>query len=818
MTTQVRRDVVIVHGEGRPRAWLAATHRFVDVTLADVEILDRLMSGDVVAEDEAAALRDRGLLVEGQGAFHDRPPDPESRRAEDPPATDAAVELRAHVALSAGPRGFVTRLPRGSGLGVDEVDVPPGVAAPLLATVMPGSASDVAERANVSAQVARRAVAWGLARGVLGPPLRRRSAPPPHSASPRRGDSAAPPSPATRRLEDRRPDGRVPVYAIHDPATAHLPLALGLVEACARKAATRDGVPLTERLAFLPTLDRTAADVVRAFMTFGPGVWLLSNYMWSVDDNMRLAAFVHRLSRQNLIVCGGPSTPSYPDAEREFLEKNPAVAFGVRGEGERTATELLERVASLGLEGAREEPLAGTTRWRDGAAVRAPDRERQRDIDAFASPYLTGVFDGYAAPITAAILETNRGCPYGCTFCDWGSATLQKIASFDLDRVFAEIEWIAARHVPCLWIADANFGIFERDVVIAERIASARERHGFPREVLVNYAKNATARLAEIVEIFHRAGIACQGTIAIQSTDTQVLRIARRTNIKTSRYDELSDIFRREALPMAVDLMLGLPGATMASLVRDLAYYFDRDVRVKVYPSRLLPNSPMADPAYMREHAIETDDDGYLVSTSSYTRSEYDAMNRLVIAFEAFDGFATLRYVLRFLAWDHGLDPLAVVQALVDAARADGVRYPSLAWVAGGMLRRGGPPFGWRSFYSDVVRVISGRWSVPTDTALETALLVNEHLMPAAGRFFPARVELAHDFVAYYEARRRGGERALRDHPPGTLDVRDPHDLSSMSSGGRQYDDHVVHWELESVLARPTPAPHFVERPTLASP
>ena len=34
------------------------------------------------------------------------------------------------------------------------------------------------------------------------------------------------------------------------------------------------------------------------------------------------------------------------------------------------------------------------------------------------------------------MLESNRGCPYGCTFCDWGSATLSKVRNFDLDRVY----------------------------------------------------------------------------------------------------------------------------------------------------------------------------------------------------------------------------------------------------------------------------------------------------------------------------------------------------------------------------------------------
>ena len=29
-----------------------------------------------------------------------------------------------------------------------------------------------------------------------------------------------------------------------------------------------------------------------------------------------------------------------------------------------------------------------------------------------------------------ATLETNRGCPFACTFCDWGSLTYAKIRKF----------------------------------------------------------------------------------------------------------------------------------------------------------------------------------------------------------------------------------------------------------------------------------------------------------------------------------------------------------------------------------------------------
>ena len=37
------------------------------------------------------------------------------------------------------------------------------------------------------------------------------------------------------------------------------------------------------------------------------------------------------------------------------------------------------------------------------------------------------------------VLETNRSCPYRCTFCAWGIGT-EKLAKFDEDRILKEIE------------------------------------------------------------------------------------------------------------------------------------------------------------------------------------------------------------------------------------------------------------------------------------------------------------------------------------------------------------------------------------------
>ena len=120
--------------------------------------------------------------------------------------------------------------------------------------------------------------------------------------------------------------------------------------------------------------------------------------------------------------------------------------------------------------------------FRDGdRVVHTGERDRITDLDVVPSPFLAGLFDVHAeARVAMAILETNRGCPYGCTFCDWGSATQSRIRKFDLDRVYAELEWCATHKVHQVFLADANFGIFERDVDIAAKVAELKHRARLP--------------------------------------------------------------------------------------------------------------------------------------------------------------------------------------------------------------------------------------------------------------------------------------------------------------------------------------------------
>ena len=64
-------------------------------------------------------------------------------------------------------------------------------------------------------------------------------------------------------------------------------------------------------------------------------------------------------------------------------------------------------------------------------------------LETIPSPYLTNIVwelvDRDDNVEWVASWETNRGCPYPCTFCDWGSATNTKLRKFENERLFLSL-------------------------------------------------------------------------------------------------------------------------------------------------------------------------------------------------------------------------------------------------------------------------------------------------------------------------------------------------------------------------------------------
>lgn len=303
-----------------------------------------------------------------------------------------------------------------------------------------------------------------------------------------------------------------------------------------------------------------------------------SVYVWNKNYCYKLAAQIKSKNQNTIIVFGGPEIPH---SNSNFFNEHPYIDTIVVGEGEHPVSKIILDILS------------------NNSIPKVIKSKRITDLN-FPSPYLDGSFDELMSQYSniewMPTLETDRGCPYKCTFCDWGSMTASKISKFGLERVFAELEWFAEKKLPFLTMTNANFGIFkERDMLIAEKIVELANTTGYPKGISVSYAKNSNADVFRIVEKFKEANIQTGFILSLQTTTDSVLANIKRTNMDTNDISEIAEYGRQLQLPIYTEIIMGLPGETVDSWKSTIENVLNVNLHngIDSFFLQLLENAPM---------------------------------------------------------------------------------------------------------------------------------------------------------------------------------------------------------------------------------
>lgn len=343
-----------------------------------------------------------------------------------------------------------------------------------------------------------------------------------------------------------------------------------------------------------------------------PDVVCFSTYVWNWSKNKVLSRLIKQHFPQCTIVFGGPHVPDDPS---DFFAQHPWIDVAFHKEGELSfAAFLKERLQPL----ADYSKLRGFSyRERDGHVTRLPSAGRPPREMPLPSPYLKGYLESainYAheqGRSVFAMYETNRGCPYSCTYCDWGSLTATKIQAFPLERTLQEIDYLAQKKVDHIYCADANFGILARDKQIVEHVVQVRKEYGYPLTFTGTMAKNSNRRVYEINHLLFSNGLMNRAaTLSVQTMSKNVLEAIERQNIGVDKYIELRNMFHsaRGQVPTFTDLILGLPEESYTSFRDGMGLLMDQNIHegILIYPCQLLPNAPMNNLEYKRKYGIES--------------------------------------------------------------------------------------------------------------------------------------------------------------------------------------------------------------------
>lgn len=322
-----------------------------------------------------------------------------------------------------------------------------------------------------------------------------------------------------------------------------------------------------------------------------PAICGFSCYQWNRSYCLILAARIKTQWPNCVLVFGGPEVTA------DFTLE-PFIDCVVLGEGEEAWLEILRHV-------------------RDAVPLKQLYRKSRLDITDFPSPYTTGVFDKLisANPDTkwATTLETNRGCPFSCTFCDWGSVTYSKIKKFGLERVAADLDWISKNPVAYIFCADANFGILkERDVAIAKLVAEAGQRSDHLEVFNATFNKNNNEWSFEILKVL---GDLNKGfTVSVQSLHEPTLEAIKRNNLGINDLRHIFDLCNQNNIGSYSELILGLPLETKESFITGICELLElgQHSQIEVWFVDLLTNSELASPMDRFRYRIKS------VTTSNY--------------------------------------------------------------------------------------------------------------------------------------------------------------------------------------------------------
>lgn len=431
----------------------------------------------------------------------------------------------------------------------------------------------------------------------------------------------------------------VPLY----PNT--LPLASGYLQAYAQQDPR-----IAEEYSFVihsRAVSHPERELIRELVELDCEVYAMSCYLWNMRRISVVLAALREARPSARFILGGPQVMN---RITEYIDASMTDVVVADSEGEIIFSEYLRELLGEDPDLAR---VPGISFWRDGTLVTTPAPDRIKDLDEIPSPFAAGVFDG--ADYAFAVVETNRGCPFRCSYCYWGAATNDKVHRWELTRVRDDLTWLSEHGVESIFLADANWGALPRDVELTRHLVECKQRNGYPMMVSMQAAKNRPDRVTDITEILVAGGMLTSQPVSLQTVSPATLAMVDRSNIKESTYVELQQKLHEKEISSYTELIWPLPGETLDSFREGIGKLcrIGADV-VVTYPQLLLPNTPMERQAEVlgikkvrvNDSVSEAD---VVVETKWVNRQDYELglwfYYAVVVAYNARGAYYTARYL-----------------------------------------------------------------------------------------------------------------------------------------------------------------------------
>ncbi|MBT73538.1 MAG: hypothetical protein CMQ15_16155 [Gammaproteobacteria bacterium] len=327
-----------------------------------------------------------------------------------------------------------------------------------------------------------------------------------------------------------------------------------------------------------------------------PRIACFSNYIWNLKISYEFASRIKRKTPETIIVFGGPNYPLEEEERKKFFHSFPLIDFYIINDGEMAFVELLEKLFEADFHvnhiKGKKKKISNCHYINEDFFFSGDILPRKKNLDEFPSPFLTGLLDHFFDGKLFPVLETTRGCPFKCSFCDEGQPYYNGISRFSLERIKNELEFIAKKNKSTdLLLADSNFGMYKEDLEVCKLISLMQEKYGWPKNFRGIGGKNKKDRVLKAASLVQRSFLGA----AVQSTDEQVLRNISRENISLDQMINVVKEGEKYGGNSFSEVILCLPGDSKESHINSIVELIDLGMNVvRSHQLIMLPGSEVS--------------------------------------------------------------------------------------------------------------------------------------------------------------------------------------------------------------------------------
>lgn len=321
-------------------------------------------------------------------------------------------------------------------------------------------------------------------------------------------------------------------------------------------------------------------DVVAAeIAAFDPDIVAGSAFLWSLPQIAQVMVALAQDDPSRLIVLGGPSARPNMLGHAPFSALDAVCDVLVEGEGEAPFPAL---VAATDRSMAGLAQIPGLTLRREGV-WRQGNPGARAVMDDLASPYAQGLIPAGGI----GLLETYRGCPFTCSFCEWGVMEAPRNV-LSPDRIGGEFDAMARLGLGAVLLADAGLNLNASGF---NALKAAEEETGFLKDRALIAEVYPKALTEDHLRFLEGVGAPHIG-IGLQSFDDAVLRHVER-KFDPGRLGGLLGALRSVAA-VTTEIIMGLPGDTPERFLTSFERARALGTGLRVYHCAVLPSALMA--------------------------------------------------------------------------------------------------------------------------------------------------------------------------------------------------------------------------------